>query len=31
MFPEIGKSTFPIEGAAKGRAKAELAMRKAVH
>ena len=28
MFPEIGKSTFPIEGAAKGRAKAELAMRR---
>lgn len=28
MFPEIGKSTFPIEGAAKGRAKTELAMRR---
>jgi len=28
MFPEIGKSTFPIDGAAKGRAKAELAKRR---
>ena len=28
MFPEIGKSTSPIDGAAKGRAKAELAKRR---
>ena len=28
MFPEIGKSTSPIDRAAKGRAKAELAKRR---